>query len=441
MFKKAISIGTFLVATSMFNTVQAKDFAVKTPACATNFGSAYVERTNSIEVYKKAGANDPAGFVEAMVADSGCFSVTSDRNAANFIISTGLLTQKQYESRQTGSTQSDTRGALDTLLTVDGLISVVSSGSMRYSFLQVDDRATGNLISRGFGRNNTSGLDYSSWSLSSSQKAAVNSFNNSKKARLISGSVINAYFDIGPEKASSSTYQSTRTSQYAPNSAAVETPTKTIGVDTSVPEQHSRNQQKFVELKLGQQTLAGLQLGMTPDQVDAILRAASYQLGEDQYNPNKYADTKSPSYATLLAATKKTGHFGGGYGLRGRASQRDTIASMKRFKNNSKELVEVYFLPLEQGPRVSRVVYGTWATNTITKDVFFKRVVERFGEPTGKAGISNNPLWQFGAEEIVFTTSSKDYRIILDDGYTSDDFREDMMARFKKEAVPTETTF
>lgn len=455
MLKKIIAVGTIAVATSLFSSAQAKDFAVDTPACATNFGSAYVERSASLAVYKKAGASDPAKFVEAMVVDSGCFTVTSDRNSANFIISTGLLAKKEYDSRQIPTMRSENGVSLDSLLTTEGLLSAVSSGSMRYGYLQVDERATGNLMSRGFGRNNTAGLDYSGWSTSPSQKASVSSFNTSKKARLISGAIINAYFDMGPEKASRNTYQLTGTPQFLTTAAPIGNSATPV-VDSSSPTSFEPAKKDItndvssvtqtstpVELSRNQQTLAGLQLGMKPDEVTAILNSAGYKPGEDQYNPLKHADKKSPSYATLLAATKETGHFGGHHGWGGSASREDTIASMKRFKNDTKEFVEVYFLPLEEGPRVSRVVYGTWATNTITPEVFSKRVETRFGEPKYKSAgmIRMNWSWDFGAEEVQLKTSGTDYRIILDDDYTRKEFREEMVARASKEAVPTETTF
>lgn len=213
MFRKSILVGSMLVATFSANTALAQ-FVVDPPKCETSAGTVYVERGANLKAFDKVGAADPVGFVSAMVTASNCYTVTTDARNADYIMMTGLLSKSQFK-RGAASFASEpiiagsTTGLGSPLATLteinntmqDGsalpkLLDAISGGKMRYGYIQLNKNGSGALIGRGFGRNNTSGLDYTTWKVDSNAALSVQSFNTDKKARLVGGSLVNAYFDL-----------------------------------------------------------------------------------------------------------------------------------------------------------------------------------------------------------------------------------------------------
>ena len=228
---------SFSMALLITMSAAAKDFVVDAPECSTSYGLLYVERGANVGAWQAIGASDPAEFVEAMIAASGCFNVSQSSSSAEYIISPGVLTKKQFDNgKDNFSDQPFMPGSdfahgspLDAIKGVNNKLGEANSalarinragreggasgraelaklageignlfggGKMRYGYLQINRVGSGDLIGRGFGRNNTSGLKYDHWSILSKQKASVKSFNNSDKAKLAGGSLINAYFDL-----------------------------------------------------------------------------------------------------------------------------------------------------------------------------------------------------------------------------------------------------
>lgn len=200
---------------SMFSTSAAfAQFVVEPPKCETSSGTVFVEQGANLEAFKKAGATDPAEFVSAMIKASNCYTVTTDAQNADFIISVGVLSKKQFNrgaaSFASQPIMSGTTTSVDSPLAAltainktvqDGnalpeLLDAISSGKMRYGYIQLTKNRTGVLLGRGFGRNNQSSLDYTTWNVSAYDAQAVQFFNTEKKARLVGGSLVNAYFDL-----------------------------------------------------------------------------------------------------------------------------------------------------------------------------------------------------------------------------------------------------
>lgn len=213
MFRIYAFLGGVVVATISANTAFAQ-FVVDPPKCEVPAGTAYIERGANIEAFKKAGASDPAEFVSAMVKASNCYTVTLDARSAEYIITTGVLSKKQFKRGAASyasvpimaGTTTGVDSALATLTEINKtmqdrnalpeLLDAISSGKMRYGYIQLSKNRTGALMGRGFGRNNTHSLDYSTWNVSLSDAQSVQAFNTEKKARLVGGSLVNAFFDL-----------------------------------------------------------------------------------------------------------------------------------------------------------------------------------------------------------------------------------------------------
>jgi len=224
------------VAALAFTTIilipdaSAKDFVADPPKCANSYGSIYVDKGADTAAWQAAGVTDPAGFLEAMVAESGCFTVTNSRRSAKYILTAGLLTKDQYRDGKAafqsqdipGSTPGAVKGVNKTLGKINNALASINSagrgnrgqlgklvkdlggllgsGNMRYGYLQINHNKGGELIGRGFARNNRSTLSYAHWSRPTDpQKIATQSFNSDKNSKLIGGALVLAYFDLHKE--------------------------------------------------------------------------------------------------------------------------------------------------------------------------------------------------------------------------------------------------
>lgn len=202
------------LGTALWANAAAANFVVEPPKCDSSAGTAYVERGANLEAFDKVGSPDPSGFVSAMLTASNCFTVTTNARSADFIVSVGMLAKDQYKSGAGSFSGSATMpgattaagsplGTLQSINkavasddTLGQLLGSISSGKMRHAYLQVNRNNSGELIGRGFGRNNTKSLDYSTWKLGSSAAQNVQVYNTESKARLVGGAIVNAYFDL-----------------------------------------------------------------------------------------------------------------------------------------------------------------------------------------------------------------------------------------------------
>lgn len=256
--KQGIIIGvSFMMAVGFSSPVIAKDYMVETPKCAAPKGSLFVDKGAISRIYQSAGLKNPSGFIEAMIANSGCFSLAPSPYAAQYILKAAPMNEDefargkysfviggQYSSQSgvpvaggripTSSSSGDSvlegmkkingamrtaneglyavrktharikRGSasdVDALARgIGSLVAKSSSGKMKYAYLEITNRHTGQIYAKGADKSNSSKLSYAAWSrLTPSQKSALEAYISSKKDRRISGALVNAFYDLHGE--------------------------------------------------------------------------------------------------------------------------------------------------------------------------------------------------------------------------------------------------
>ncbi len=194
MFKISKCIGNigivFFTLTIISSPIMAKDLTIDPPKCNQSNGTAYVQRGKNQAEFKALGAGDPASFVEAMVKISGCYSIVSSPDKAQYLITAMPITKSIFE----GTSNDD--GELDIAGELTGALSGFLSGKMRYGAIEIRDRKSGSAVGSGRGRNNQSKISYANWGFDAAGQSADSAFNSSKNAKLVGGAIVNSYFDL-----------------------------------------------------------------------------------------------------------------------------------------------------------------------------------------------------------------------------------------------------
>ncbi len=179
---KQLSVTSLFFGTILSSVqVEAKDLQIDPPKCSQNYGQAVMINASSATWIRAKGAH-PERFISAMADISNCFTMTKDKAAAKFILKAGTLSKEQFDqgaSRFSNVEQIDSPRA-------------APKGKMRYGYLEIRHAQSGQLAGRGFGRNNTAGLDFSNWNLQSPTGMAL----LTDDARLVTGSIVNAFFEF-----------------------------------------------------------------------------------------------------------------------------------------------------------------------------------------------------------------------------------------------------
>lgn len=182
MWKLLLSAGTATLGMMFGNmTAHAKGLQIDPPKCTKNYGTAFMVKAPSAVWIKAKGAH-PESFISAMTDVSNCFTMTKDKSAAQYLLTAGTLSRAQFEK---GSSHYSNADKIDSPRTSP-------NGKMRYGYLEIRHVGTNQLAGRGFGRNNTGGLDFSNWNMQGSMGMSL----VSDDARLLTGSIVNAFFDF-----------------------------------------------------------------------------------------------------------------------------------------------------------------------------------------------------------------------------------------------------
>ncbi len=224
----AIFTTTLTLSTIMMSSTLAADLTIDAPDCGSSYGSIYVDRGANAAVWQSVKTGDPANFVAAMLAESGCFTIAKSAASASYIMTAGQLTKEQFEQgvvpfQQQGIPGATPGAGLEGVQSVNkslgkandvlaksvnsegkldvgkfaGLVGGLFGGSMRHGYLQINDTKVGRIIGLGFGRNNRADVSYSHWSnIDATQKNAIQSFNKDKTSKVVGGTLVNAYFDL-----------------------------------------------------------------------------------------------------------------------------------------------------------------------------------------------------------------------------------------------------
>lgn len=186
-FKSRIAILLAGCIAALPGQALARDFVVETPQCDTPIGTAIVQ-VDRADTFARIDTPDPTGFISAMVANSGCFDIVEQGNVATYQITAMAINKRSYNARMQNGQPARSATLEETL-----------RGRMRYAEIIIKDMRNGSVVAEGAGRSHmSSGFDYSGWTISANQRAAVQSFNATRNGRKAFGAVINAYYDLAP---------------------------------------------------------------------------------------------------------------------------------------------------------------------------------------------------------------------------------------------------
>lgn len=141
--------------------------------------------------------------------------------------------------------------------------------------------------------------------------------------------------------------------------------------------------------------LVGLELGMSPEDALGALEAAGYAMIDDPYDRGIYDDKFNPTYAEVVAQTRKTGTYS--YNING--IEKTALYQAQRSRTDTNELVKLTFNGFKSGQRLVVIEY-TNSSPSLTAEQFQARVAERYGTPGGRTGWSGKPAWPYG--ELMF---------------------------------------
>lgn len=121
--------------------------------------------------------------------------------------------------------------------------------------------------------------------------------------------------------------------------------------------------------------VAGVRLGMLPDQVRAALRAAGYSPTPDAYWTDRRPKVgRGFDYATRIDQVRRQR-------LRDFANTRVTETIVGEFWSKGDELVEVGYVPMRDGVRASRILYSI-PEGRIGWEAIRSNVIARYGRPS-----------------------------------------------------------
>lgn len=226
---------TAIIGLSLFSfnsLAHAKGYKVEAEKCTSPKGTIAVSKEND-RAWSSLDIDSPDLFLESLVAESECFTIVRRASSADYVLSAGPLTKEEYEAgpqqfsgssaiqkavqnAPVGEEITKTLNDMDSVLKGDlAALENIFSGKSKMQFAYIDiTTKSGEVVARGFGRNNRSGLDYSHWT---THQEGIADFTSTKKALRVSGSIFNAYDDAYATIDSGNFGQSTYTS--APISA------------------------------------------------------------------------------------------------------------------------------------------------------------------------------------------------------------------------------
>lgn len=162
-------------------TAQAKALQIDPPKCNQNYGAALMVDTPP-EIWAYANGASPEQFTSGMAQISNCFTMIKDKVNAQYTLKVSPLSKEQFNQ---GAERYSNVEQIESPTTPP-------KGKMRYGYLEIRDAKTGQLVGRGFGRNNKANLDFSNWNTVDPAGPAL----STRNARLVTGSIVNAFFDF-----------------------------------------------------------------------------------------------------------------------------------------------------------------------------------------------------------------------------------------------------
>ena len=179
---KPLAVSSFILGVTFSNIpAQAKGLQIDPPKCDINYGSAVIVDASSAIWIRAKGAH-PEKFLSGMSDISNCFTITKDKTNAKYTLQAGTLSKEQFNQ---GANRFSHIDKIDSPR-------ITPKGKMRYAYLEIRHAQTGQLAGRGFGRNNTAGLDFSNWNIQGPTGMAL----TTSDARLVTGAVVNAFFEF-----------------------------------------------------------------------------------------------------------------------------------------------------------------------------------------------------------------------------------------------------